>query len=253
MDDASPTLDVLLPAGSDAVLPDPAEVTLDVLYREPRLPWVRANMIASIDGAMTGADGRSGSINGPADGRVFRTLRAWADVVLVGAGTVRAEGYRAPRLPEPVRARRRAAGRPADPSLAVVTRSGDLPPALLADAPWVFTTPSAPHLDRLRGALPADRLQVGTTDYVDVAHAVAVLHEAGHPRVLTEGGPHLLGTLLAAEVVDELCLTWSPAVVGGPAGRIVDGAPWLGQGARLTLLLHADGVLLGRWALGGRD
>lgn len=253
MDDASPTLDVLLPAGSGPVPPDPAEAALDALYRAPSLPWLRANMIATLDGAMTGADGRSGSINGPADGRVFRTLRAWADVVLVGAGTVRAEGYRAPRLPEPMRARRRAAGRPADPGLAVVTRDGDLPDTVLADAPWVFTTAGAGHLRRLRDALPADRLHVGTAEGVDLVAVVAVLHGAGCRRVLTEGGPRLLGDLLGVGLVDELCLTWSPVVVGGPVGRIVDGAGWLARAARLTHLLHADGVLLGRWALPGHN
>lgn len=253
MDDASPTFDVLLPTGADAVPPDPAEAVLDALYREPRLPWVRANMIATLDGAMTGADGRSGSINGPADGRVFRTLRAWADVVLVGAGTVRAEGYRGPVLPEPLRARRRAAGLPADPGLAVVTRTGDLSPSLLADTPWVFTTQDAPHLGRLRDALPTDRLHVTDGETLDVTHAVTALRVAGHRRILTEGGPHLLGGLLAAGAVDELCLTWSPVLVGGPAGRIVDAAPWIDATARLALLLHADGVLLGRWLLGRRD
>src|SRR5665648_1069207 len=99
MDDATPTLEVLLPAGLPAIRPDDAEMALAALFAEPRTPWLRANMIATLDGAATGADHRSGSINDPADLRVFRALRALADVVLVGAGTVRAEGYRAPRPP----------------------------------------------------------------------------------------------------------------------------------------------------------
>lgn len=237
-----------MPGGRPALGPDPAEAELAALYAAPRTPWVRANMIATLDGAMTGADGRSGSINGPADARVFTTLRAWADVVLVGAGTARAEGYRGPRLPEPLRARRRAEGRPPDPALAVVTRTGDLDDALLADAPWVVTVGSAVHLGRLRDRLPPDRLVVHDDD-VDLARAVAGLVDAGCPRVLTEGGPTLLGRLLAADLVDELCLTWSPQLVGGDAHRVVRGAPWLDRPARLDLLLHADGVLLGRWGL----
>ena len=101
MDDAPPTLEVLLPSGLPAIRPDDAETALAALFAEPRTPWLRANMIATLDGAATGADHRSGSINDPADLRVFHTLRALADVVLVGAGPceLRATGHRGRRSP----------------------------------------------------------------------------------------------------------------------------------------------------------
>ena len=82
-------------------------------------PWVLANMIATVDGA-TAIDGRSGGLGGPADKLVFAAVRAVADVILVGAGTVRAESYGSPRTPP---------GKAAPPRLAIVTRSLDIDPA----------------------------------------------------------------------------------------------------------------------------
>lgn len=247
-----PTLQLLLPPG-EPLAPDAAETRLAALHAEPRLPWLRANMVATLDGAATGADGRSGSINGPADGRVFHLLRALADVVVVGAGTVRAEGYRAPRTPDRFLAGRRGRGQADHPALAIVTASGDVPVEVLTDdpQPWVFTVVGGAHAERLEAHLPGDRLVVHE-DAVDLRAVIETLAAAGLPRVLTEGGPTLLGDLLAADVVDELCLTWSPQLVGGPARRVVTHAPWLvpPRDARLAHLLHCDGVLLGRWLLG---
>jgi riboflavin biosynthesis pyrimidine reductase len=256
----SPALEILLSsaphglrAGTSTIGPDEAEAELRALYTQRATgSWVRGNMITSLDGGATGADGRSGSINGPADLRVFTTLRALADVVLVGAGTVRAEGYRAPRLPDALRAVRQAAGRPANPALAVVSASGDLPDALLTDdpPPFVFTTEASPHLDRLHAALPSDHLVV-LPDPLPLPAVIASLADRAMPQILTEGGPHLLGQLLEQDLLDELCLTTSPLVVGGPAPRIVAGVDWLRppHDARPALLLHCDGVLLGRWVL----
>jgi riboflavin biosynthesis pyrimidine reductase len=249
--DESPPLDLLLPPGR-TIAPDPAEHDLVELYAEPASPWVRANMIATLDGAATGADHRSGSINHPADRRVFQTLRARADVVLVGADTVRTEGYRAPRTPDDLLAGRRGRQQGDHPELAVVTAGGVLPDALLAEdpAPWVFTTSSAASLDNLRARLPSDRLVVAD-GALDLADVIATLVAAGLGRILTEGGPHLLGELMAAHLVDELCLTWSPQLVGGPAVRVLAGIDWLEPPttAHLSHLLHSDGVLLGRWLL----
>src|SRR5436189_936743 len=88
----------------------------------PASPFVRVNMISSFDGAIA-VGGRSGLLGGPADRRVFRVLRSLADVILVGAGTARAEGYGPARLDEAIQARRRARGQSAVPPIAVVTRS----------------------------------------------------------------------------------------------------------------------------------
>ncbi|MCU1431567.1 MAG: bifunctional deaminase-reductase domain protein [Actinotalea sp.] len=261
-----PTLEVLLGPGDAAdhagpgsrtIEPDEAETGLSALYAVEGTgrPWVRANMISTLDGAATGSDGRSGSINGPADLRVFTTLRALADVVLVGAGTVRAEGYGAPVVGAGLVPGRRARHQPDHPALAVVSASGELPASLLAHdrPPVVFTTDRAPGLADLRRHLPAGQVEVHE-GAVDLQRVIASLGERGLPGVLTEGGPRLLGDLLTARLVDELCLTTSPVLVGGPAPRAVAGAGWFAPpiGARPAHLLHSGGVLLGRWLLDTR-
>jgi riboflavin biosynthesis pyrimidine reductase len=251
--DSSPALDLLLPAADARTIPaDPAEELLSSLYAAPADRWVRANMITTLDGASAGADGRSGSINNAPDHRVFEVLRALADVVLVGAGTARTEGYLAARTPDRLLPGRRSRGQDDHPPLAVVTGRGNLPTALLdgEPTPWVFTTSDAPFLGHLRAHLPRGRLHVHD-GAVDLRRVLDVLAEAGHGRVLTEGGPSLLGSLLAVDALDELCLTTSPLVVGGDASRAVTGAGWLDPAlrARPAHLLHAEGVLLGRWML----
>ncbi|HEX5332393.1 MAG TPA: dihydrofolate reductase family protein [Cellulomonas sp.] len=254
-----PTLDVLLPAGRDPLVPDPTEVSLGALYAHPapraaRPAWVRANMVATVDGAVTGPDHLSGSINNDADHRVFDVLRAAADVVLIGAGTARAERYRSLRVPDALAGGRADRGQSARLELAVVSASGVLPPELLAsdDLPLVLTVSSSPALPALRARLGADRVIEAGDLTVDPGRALAALAARGLVRVLTEGGPHLLASLLASDAVDELCLTTSPLLVGGPAARILDTAAWLDptRAASLAHLLHCDGVLLARWLLG---
>jgi len=256
-----PTLDVLLPVGHEPLGPDQAEVALGSLYAHPaprtgRPAWVRANMVATVDGGATGPDHVSGSINNDADHRVFDVLRAAADVVLIGAGTARAERYRALRVPDALAASRAARGQSAHLELAVVSASGALPPALLTgdDPPLVLTVSSCPALAALRGQLGAGRvIETGDTE-VDLDRALDALAARGLVHVLTEGGPHLLAQLVASDVVDDLCLTTSPLLVGGPAARILDAAAWLAppRAATLAHLLHSDGALLARWLLGAR-
>lgn len=245
-----PALDVLLPLGGRRLEPRPGEPELFALFGDS--PGVRANMVSTVDGAASGADGRSGSINGPADWRVFRVLRALADVVLVGAGTVRAEGYSAPTVPADLAEARAARGLPADLELAVVSTSGDLPDALLDGArpPLVLTVADNPALGGLRSRIGDDRVLVtGPGHRVEARDAVAALSARGLTHVLAEGGPSLLADLVEADAVDEVCLTWSPQLVGGPAGRILGQPSWFSPARPLHLahLLHADGVLLGRW------
>lgn len=254
VNDTYPALDLLWPVGAEPVVlgPDPAETALTELYRPPRSPWLRATMVSTLDGASAGSDGRSGSINNPADHRVFRLLRGLADVIVVGAGTVRTEGYRAPDIDEALRAGRLDRGQAPAPVLAVVSRSGDVPTAALTGdpAPWVFTTQESRHIERLRDHLPDDRLHIRHGS-IDLGQALTTLADAGLTHQLTEGGPNLLASLLAAGLVDELCLTWSPLVLGGSAARIVDSSDLLDPAVsgRPAHLLHADGVLLGRWLL----
>jgi 5-amino-6-(5-phosphoribosylamino)uracil reductase len=229
-------------------------VTLTEWYAYPEPPpedgWVRANMISSLDGSAVGSDGLSGPLGGAGDREVFSVLRGLADVVLVGAGTARAEAYRVP-VPKPRFAGRRAAAgqRPA-PVLALVTRSGQVPPEL-ADSAFVVTCDGAGP-EALRRTYGTDRVIVAGSEDVDPVLARRELARRGLRRILLEGGPRLLGRAVAAGAVDELCLTLSATLVGGSGPRIATG-----PGARIRLrlqhLLLAEvdgeptGELMGRW------
>jgi riboflavin biosynthesis pyrimidine reductase len=218
--------------------------------------WLRANMVTTLDGAASGADGRTGSINTEADRQVFQLLRALADVIVVGAGTARVEGYRAPQPPRDWLATVRE-GRPAAPSLAVVTRTGNLPlqltvpPDDAGDSGEVFlvTCGAADEraVDAAREVLGEQRVLVLGDTEVDLAAMVEGLAGRGLTRMLTEGGPTLLHDLAAAGLVDEICLTVVPHLIGGDHPRILDG-----EGVDVPLmprlLLESEGTLLGRWS-----
>lgn len=253
-----PPLDLVFPA-AEHLPPDPGEARLAALYDAgpPGTRHLRVNMVAAVDGAAWGPDHRSGSINDAADWRAFRVLRALADVVLVGAGTARAEGYT--MLDRPRGLEHLSGGSPLE--LALVTRSGRLPEGVLdADRrPWVVTgRAGAPGA---AGAVGADHVVEvpgpDGDDDVDLPAALDALAERGMTRVLSEGGPTLLGTLLAAGVVDELCVTTTPQLVGPGPGRIVAGGGPQGASsappapARLGHLIVApgSGTTVARWEL----
>lgn len=229
---------------------------LALAYAYPRLSaeqtWVRANFISTLDGAATGDDGRSGSINTGADRDVFALLRALADVILVGAGTARAEGYRRATVRAPWQALRE--GRPAHPATAVVSRSGAVPPGLSQarkDSGEVLLITcqdaGAAAIDLARSTLGQDQVLVVGAASVDLGAAVDALALRGLRRILCEGGPHLLGDLTASGRLDELCLTLAPRLVAGDHPRITAGA---GATANLLprLLIESQGTILGRWA-----
>jgi riboflavin biosynthesis pyrimidine reductase len=200
----------------------------ELVERYPRLsrPCLRVNFISSLDGAAT-VDGRSGGLGGPADKQVFAVLRMVSDAVVVAAGTVRTEKYDAMRLDEPSRAWRTANGLPEFPLMVIVSGSLDLDPAQLvfADAPVrpvIYTHARASAARRAALAPVADIVTVGD-DPTDLRAAVADLHGRGATQLLCEGGPALLGGLIEADLIDELCLTLSPVVVAGDATRIAHG------------------------------
>ena len=220
-------------------------------YPEPVPPtgWVRACMLATLDGSAVDEQGSSRGIGGPVDQALLGVLRGLADVVLVGAGTARTEGYH-PLPARPSFADRRAAsGQEPAATLAVVTRSGDLPEALLGPGALVVTCASAP-LDRLRRLAGADSVVVAGDDDVEPGRALAALAARGLRRVQLEGGPTLLGRFAAEGCLDELCLTWSPLIVGGNGPRIAHG-PLTRRRLRAAHLVEADGLLLGRWLVIG--
>ncbi|MEU0491953.1 dihydrofolate reductase family protein [Nocardiopsis sp. NPDC006139] len=245
------------------LLPSPGgEVDLAAAYAHPvglDRPWVRANMVASVDGGAIGPSGHSRDLSSSADRRVMGVLRGLCDVVLVGARTARVEDY------GPVKDRASwaplRAGRPATPAVAVVSRTLDLPDRLLTDAPphartIVFTVASAPAGRRAHVARHAD-LEVVDGESVTPVHIVNALAGRGLYRVLTEGGPHLLAEFTASGLLDELCLTVSPHLLGAGAPRIVAGGPGT-PGApeflsvqstpvRMAHLLTADDALFARY------
>jgi riboflavin biosynthesis pyrimidine reductase len=217
------------------LLPDPpAELDraeLAAAYADPRRgrrhgrPWVVTNMIASADGATT-VDGRSGGLGGDGDRAIFSTLRALADVVLVGASTVRAEHYGPPRK--------------AGQRVAVVSRSGELDWAteLFTSGAGIAVLPEdGPEV-------PVPTLRAGRGD-VDLGTALVQLDAE---VVLVEGGPTLNGQLAGAGLIDELCLTVAHRLVGGGAKRIVVGPP-AAEPTTITLahLLEEDGFLFCRY------
>lgn len=194
--------------------------------------WVRANMIASIDGAAT-VEGRAGGLAGANDKALFSLMRDVADVVLVGAGTVRAENYAGAQLSVTARQRRQAVGQREVPPIAVITASGALDPdsrlfTRTETPPLIFTTTASLGVttDLLHGR--AEVLDGSRADptLVDPAVVLAELAARGLHRVLCEGGPTLLGQIIAAGVLDQLALTVAPMLVAGGAQRIaVGGAP----------------------------
>ncbi len=238
------------------------DAALAALYAFPDLGapperWLRANMVASLDGAAT-VDGRSGGLSNEADQQVFAMLRAQADVILVGAGTARAERYR-PVWPESegLRWAWLRDGRTPSPPIAVVTRALDLDlgSALIANAPpsartIVITTESALPGRCAAAARTAEVIVAGEAS-VDLKAAVDALAQLGHQRISCEGGPHLLAQFAAEGLLDELCLTISPLLAGPDAGRIVTGGLPMPRGATLPFTLaHAledEGYLLCRY------
>ena len=239
------------------LLPDAAEVDPTVAYlaadrpARPGRPWVLVGMVAAVDGA-TAVGGRSGALGGAADREVFRAVRAVADVVLVAAGTARVEGYGPVRLTDEARAARIAAGRAAEaPRLAVVSRSLDLGPVAERfpeheRRPLVLTTVDADE-DRVRAlAELAEVRRIGRST-VDLAAALGSLGQDGAAVVVCEGGPQLNCGLVAAGLVDELCVTIAPTLAGGDSARLATGAPEVAVGLELVSLLTAGGVLCGRW------
>jgi riboflavin biosynthesis pyrimidine reductase len=232
----------------DRLWPDPAEnLDDDDLIADVDAPSVRFNFVASIDGAATRA-GRSGGLSGAADKRRFELLRRVADVVVVGAGTVRDEGYDAMRVSDASARWRVAHGRGEHPVFAIVSASLDLDPAsgIFANAPVrpiIITTERATGKAAFSGV--ADVVVAGSSR-VAAGAAVEALRERGLHRILCEGGPTLFGAFIDADAVDELCITISPSLEAGDARRISNGqAP--PRDMRLATVLRSGETLLLRY------
>ncbi|GAW48489.1 MULTISPECIES: dihydrofolate reductase family protein [unclassified Nocardioides] len=214
------------------VLIGPETDDLAELYAVPRTPWLRANMVSTVDGAATGESGKSGSINNAADKRVFDQLRESADAIVVGAGTARTEGYR-----------------PTSTPTVVVSRQAAVPETLRG-APTgsvlMATCGSAEHLGEARKLLGDHQVLVLGSHRVDLPLLKQVLADRGWTEVLSEGGPHLLRDLLASGAADEVCATVVPRMLAGEHPRITQGPP-VDVPLDLHTLIESEGTLLGRW------
>lgn len=217
------------------------------------VPRIRMNFVSSADGAATVA-GRSAGLGGDTDRAIMQVLRAMSDVVVVGAGTVRAEGYGGTRVEGADAVWRQTHGLSGQPRLAVVSRALDLEPRhpFFAEAvtrPLVVTCAGAPAERREAVETVAEVIVCGDAT-VDLEQMRSLLAAGGMPQILCEGGPHLFGALHDAGLVDEVCLTLSPRLAGGEAGRIMRGAAERVDPLRLESLLRDGDWLFLRYATG---
>lgn len=241
-----------LTPGTDAATDDQLAEWYAVADRG--IPWLRANFVSSLDGAAT-HDGLSAGLGSAADQRVFHILRWLADVIVVGAGTVRREGYGGTLLKGAALDWRRRHGLAPHPTLAIVSAKLNLDPgsSVFADAPvrpLVITCSAAPQARRTALAEVADVNDCGESR-VDTGVMRSWLVERGLLQMHSEGGPHLLGSMIEDGSLDELCLTLATRLEGGTARRITDGH--LATPTDMSLahaLLGDDGTLLLRYTRG---
>jgi riboflavin biosynthesis pyrimidine reductase len=256
MSDTAPAVQFTV-LGPDGPPVDSADGRIADFYAYPeglRSCWVRGNMIASIDGGAT-ADGKTAELGGAGDLSVFKLMRYAADVILVGAATVRTENYSGAQVPVAQRNARQARGQAEVPPIGVITRSGDLDPDTLFFTrtevrPLIFTCANKVDDTRMRLGAVAEVIDASDKDADDVDRATVlrILAERGLFRVLSEGGPLILGLFIADDLLDELCLTVAPFLVGGSAVRIASGPGHVLTRMRPAhLLSDADGYLYTRY------
>jgi len=222
------------------------------LYPRNRAPTVRTNFIASVDGAVT-VGGLSGGLHGPGDKEIFDSLRMVCDALIVGAGTIKAEKYDALRLTPAARSWRLNHDLPEFPLMVIVSRSldFDVDQLIFSNAPIhpIVLTHRSAAVERV--AEVADVIAVGDLGEVDLAAGIAALHSRGATQLLCEGGPTLLGSMIAHDLLTELCLTVSPLLVGGGPGRIAAGAPGVVREMSLRHILSLHDMLFLRYARQG--
>ena len=235
---------LLLPAARPLGVDD-----LHDLYDPGEHPCLRGGFVITTDGGIA-YDGDSRALQSPTDEAVFHALRAVADAVVVGAGTARSERY-GPVRPRPAgQAWRERHGRDAALPLVIVSRALDLDPAArcFQDPAVVVTCEAADAARRDLLAGVADVLVAGD-EQIDLPAAVAALHDRGLTRLLCEGGPRLLTGLLQAGLVDELCLTLTPLLLGSAPHLLTEGLACPRRLELRHLIDGDDGVLLARYAI----
>jgi riboflavin biosynthesis pyrimidine reductase len=210
------------------------------LYRPPSPTWLRLNLITSVSGSAGGSDGTSETLTNPADRRLLGVIRELSDVVLIGAESLRREGYLLPS-----RSR-----------LAVVTGSGDLTghrldPGIEAGRMLVICPASA--VDAVRASLDGRAVEIvvvaDVAGRLPIASVVDALHRRGHLSIVCEGGPRLAAQLVADALVDEVCLSTSPTI-GGSSLPLLVGTESETRALELSQLLVDDSSgLYARWTV----
>jgi riboflavin-specific deaminase-like protein len=215
-------------------------------------PYVIVNMVSSIDGA-TALDGVTEALGSTTDRAIFLHLRDVADAILVGASTVRAEQYGPARPTQDVQSDRLARGQSATPPIVVVSRSIDFdwetPFFTESDPPPILLVPSNADVKKLERATQSANVIACGNSVVHLPDALSELHTRGINVLLCEGGPTLNTQLLNANLIDELCLTVAPLLVGGPQPRGIFAAspPDTLLSLPLTHVLEEDGFLYLRY------
>jgi riboflavin-specific deaminase-like protein len=233
---------------------DPREIYADVEFpaRSDR-PYVALNFVTSLDGRVA-VDGRASGLGSPVDRQVMRQLRARADALLVGAGTVRAEAID-PRVSPELAHAREAAGRAAQPLFVVISASAVLPDRKLFHRPEIqslILTVRTADGEALQKMAPAAEVAVLGDTWVDLTEAMHFLKSRGMASVLCEGGPTVAGGLIAAGLVDELFVTVAPAIIGGVGPRLVEFLPGVANEKiplDLVSVVEEDGELFVRYHL----
>ena len=214
---------------------EPRPRALAELYALPQRRWLRLNLISSVNGNAAGTDGTSEGLSSRTDRRILGAIRRLADVVLVGASSVRREGYLLPRTAP----------------LAIVTRSGDLVghriPADVAEGRVIILCPSSAE-DSLRSSLRGLPVTVVHLPgpQLEPKAIIGALRELGLESIVCEGGPSLAAQLVEATLVDELCLSTSPLVNSTHLPVL----PGLRDTVALRLsqlLVDSEGALYARW------
>lgn len=205
-------------------------------------PWIMANMVTSVDGAIA-IDDRSGGLGGEPDRLMFSAIRSLPDVILVGAGTARTERYRRPPVGESSH-HRLARGQTPAPRLAIVTNSGVFPD----DQPFLSGAGEPPIVFHSEGSQlnkqhPELEWCAAGDQQVDLGLVIRELHDRGARSVLCEGGPTLLGNLHEADLIDELFITISPQLVGGVNQSLLGSSQSVTRNVELHRLITDEGVL----------
>ncbi len=241
----------------EQIFPSPVDdVDTAALYRSDvrvameHRPWVMCNMISSTDGGIA-LDGVSGGLGGSADKVVFSAIRALPDVIVVASGTVIAENYRSAQTTPETQQRRAEFGQSPIPRIAIVTQSLRIDPDhRVFDGPikpLIITSGNSPESARATLGTVADVVIAGDTT-VDLDSALVELGNRGAQTVLLEGGPTLNGAFVDADLIDELCLSFAPMMIGGASPRIVDkSSNTVPHTMRLDRILHEDGYLFHRY------